>query len=481
MAVIILTLIFLSLLFTATSSAPPNFHSSSLTALLDAVPVLVEAPIPERNPSRSLWEIVVNCLLTLFACTWIAVHPNIPAPGDRWWTVAWRRVGIMAFVLLTPEMIIFWAWRQALAAKDIAAAYHERGWTKTHGFFVQMGGFMLFRNGEPLHTLTLSKLEDLVQRGDIDFPDVTDAEIQDRSKGDPFAKGVVLLHTTWFITKCITRAAQGLVITELEIVTLALAVQNSVMYMLWWKKPLDVRVSVRVNLKPDSTYTLDDYQRHESSVVISSSSRQHTGPSQMPGTAVDETMFRKLWRWTKETILGFIVSSLHTLLAIFGFSTSVYNAVIDQSGSSIFDALTGMYMPYFLSPTVGPSHQRTHTFYAEDRPSALLQFPTMLVVLTGLAFIFGGVHCFGWGFPFASILELYAWRISAVLLTCAPAVYSVTVTWLIARSRGGVFLACVAIFYITARVMLLLVAVVSMRALPVGAYTEIQWVSLISH
>ena len=32
---------------------------------------------------RSIWNIIWSCLVTIFSCTWIAVHPNVPSPKKR--------------------------------------------------------------------------------------------------------------------------------------------------------------------------------------------------------------------------------------------------------------------------------------------------------------------------------------------------------------------------------------------------------------
>lgn len=91
-------------------------------------------------------------------------------------------------------------------------------------------------------------LEDLFTKGGIMFPVITEEEIQDRSKSDGLTKAIAIFQTTWFVTQCIARYVQGLAITELEIITLAFATLNGLMYFFWWDKPLAVRHSVPVFL-----------------------------------------------------------------------------------------------------------------------------------------------------------------------------------------------------------------------------------------
>ncbi|KAG2017577.1 hypothetical protein CC2G_007078 [Coprinopsis cinerea AmutBmut pab1-1] len=83
----------------------------------------------------------------------------------------------------------------------------------------------------------------------------TRQESEDRSKGDALAKGFVLLQTSWFVVECLARHVQRLSITEIELVTLAYAVLNSVLYFFWWDKPLDVQCPIIVPLSAPQTVT----------------------------------------------------------------------------------------------------------------------------------------------------------------------------------------------------------------------------------
>ena len=61
---------------------------------------------------RSIWDILWSCLITIFACSWVSVHPNIPAPDESRWKNFLRRLEIMFWVVVAPEVIIGWAFRQ---------------------------------------------------------------------------------------------------------------------------------------------------------------------------------------------------------------------------------------------------------------------------------------------------------------------------------------------------------------------------------
>jgi hypothetical protein len=76
---------------------------------------------------------------------------------------------------------------------------------------------------------------------------VTESEILDKSKGDALGKLFTLLQTTWFIVQYLERWVSHLPRTQLEVMTLAYAVLNILIYALWWDKPLNVqdRIDVR--------------------------------------------------------------------------------------------------------------------------------------------------------------------------------------------------------------------------------------------
>ena len=107
---------------------------------------------------------------------------------------------------------------------------------------------MLMDGDEGKGVLTHEDLDYLLRKGKIGFPTITEEEIKDRSKADGLAKGIAVLQTTWFIAQCLSRPAQGLIITEIELITLAIAALNGILYFLWWNKPLDVKCCVPVLL-----------------------------------------------------------------------------------------------------------------------------------------------------------------------------------------------------------------------------------------
>ena len=140
-----------------------------------------------------------------------------------------------------------------------------------------MGGFHLFKRGSkrtsdkpishkediPLHPLAAVDLYG-DNALDIDFSSFTiptEEEIKDKGKSDWLAKSLVLLQTSWFVMQCIARAVERLPVTHLEIVTLAYAAMNFVIYVFWWNKPLNVNRPVRVYRKSSVEETISEARR----------------------------------------------------------------------------------------------------------------------------------------------------------------------------------------------------------------------------
>ena len=72
---------------------------------------------------RSLWNILWSCFATIFACSWVSVHPNIPGPNESSWRIFLRRLELMFWAVVAPEIIIAWAFRQWSSARDLEKLY----------------------------------------------------------------------------------------------------------------------------------------------------------------------------------------------------------------------------------------------------------------------------------------------------------------------------------------------------------------------
>jgi hypothetical protein len=115
------------------------------------------------------------------------------------------------------------------------------------------------------------------------------------------------------------------------------------------------------------------------------------------------------------------------------------------------------------------------------------------LIMLGVGVCFGGIHCIAWHFLFPTHAELLLWRISSVAITAIP--ISIPLMFLLvgllkelADAEDSTFDKSFALFllpggllYILARVTTLVLAFISLRGLPYGAYETVHWTTFIPH
>ena len=120
--------LFLLLLYSLASPRTVALPTSLFNSIsIDALPAA-------STTTRSAWDIVRSCLAVIFACTWVALHPNIPALIEtcdmdlqqKCWHATCRfsrKLLLFVIALLVPEYILAWAIRQRLVAGEIAKGH----------------------------------------------------------------------------------------------------------------------------------------------------------------------------------------------------------------------------------------------------------------------------------------------------------------------------------------------------------------------
>ncbi|KAF2140459.1 uncharacterized protein K452DRAFT_359536 [Aplosporella prunicola CBS 121167] len=237
--------------------------------------------VPEPT-QRGTFGILSSCIVTTLLCVWSAVHLNIPQKEDEerpWYAKHqfWRKIKWLFLALLAPELVAYGAWRQRRQAKNLlkdlenvkrkeqalankvnvpASDTEWHSWKMMHAFYAIMGGFVLEDPGndpsflsESFTRLTLSgpELSEVIQLRPNLVPKISEGEIDDKSKASRVAKAIVCVQAGWFIAQCITRMAQSLPISLLELNTLGHSICALVIYRFWWHKPLDIEQPTVIN------------------------------------------------------------------------------------------------------------------------------------------------------------------------------------------------------------------------------------------
>jgi hypothetical protein len=404
-----------------------------------------------------------------------------------------RRLGIMTVTLVAPEVTITWATIQFLSARDTAKAFNDasgvqlhqvrsdhpdigestatvvnespmsdgrnsphpsapriadrnfKGWTVTHGFVAWMGGFMLYFNGKPRATLTPKELERFVNEGSVEMPIITEADIEDRSKGDALSKGIAILQLAWFVLQLVARYVQNLPITLLELDTLAVAALTCISYGFWWKKPKDMG-------RPYAIYW---------KATVSP-------PSDLAYDKVNEIFFAEDWA-------GLLLTYLYPLPSFMGVGT-------------------------FNSPHAVQS-RRVPSAGGYDVEDAHRHRIIMLFIGCFSGAVFGGMHCLGWNVLFQGRAEQILWRAASLAIVSAPVSifllnsYAIWKghfwldhfwrdnSWLDHFGEAIAFLVVFASFftYVFARATLIVLILMSFRSLPPGIYDTVTWTKFIPH
>ncbi|KIM28286.1 hypothetical protein M408DRAFT_23986 [Serendipita vermifera MAFF 305830] len=454
------------------------------------IPVSIEsrdvASCDGLNSQRSIWSIVWSCLSTIFLCTWVAVHPNVhfrPEKRNQSWLEKWLwdplhefftyKVVLFLWALLVPEYILAWAVRQYVKAGEISKEVPE--WTRTHGFFMIMGGFHLFRlPADALSTqfppstpfprpppnplfnkvsFKPSESSDFVvptglhsRKDEVpvcplkleDFtPDLlkaiapSETELKDRGKSDALTKLIVLVQTLWFVVQCIARGVQHLPLTELEVVTLAYTMLNFFIYVFWWDKPRNVECPIRV-------YKTSTASHKES------------------GEEGDEWSDSWWFRWA-EPILRYTIGQQDDYVTI-------------SKQRSI---------PMFWSGRMG-----------EQELGLAGLGPSIL----GSAF--GAIHCIAWSSEFPSHAELILWRIACISMISVPFIAAIICAWwtidpgeqdwyeywlVLIGNISAIALMLSAWLYVAARIATLVIAFTSLRSLAPAAFMTVDWTTFIPH
>jgi len=312
-----------------------------------------------------------------------------------------------------------------------------------------MGGFMEYEGNQPIRVLLPDKLGSYSLTGNGDFPRISKAEIDDKSKGDAISKGFVILQTGWFVAQCIARGVQGLPITELELITVAFAALNFVMYLLWWEKPLNVQRGVRVYKKRETEEPVDDGDV-ETTVGFWVAFRDVL--SDLPAAIVRGPLADKFddVPWPFRVLCWSVLKPFHIIMV----------RGEDQTNEDL---------------------KRVDTFYPDRWVRAFFAASSV----TPMASTFGGIHCIGWSFTFPSHSEQTLWRVASVSITCIPIIYilltSVGYKSAILEYGVGAFLVPQLFFYTFCRLVLLVLPLLCLRSLPLAAYHVVRWTSFIPH
>jgi len=101
----------------------PSVLMAAVTNVTCPTPVVIGPAGPPPPQFRTLANILWSCLLTIFACTWTSIHPNI-WPCAKPWDRFRYRIALFILNVLMPETMVQWSISQWFAARKLAQDYN---------------------------------------------------------------------------------------------------------------------------------------------------------------------------------------------------------------------------------------------------------------------------------------------------------------------------------------------------------------------
>lgn len=146
--------------------------------------------VPQPD-GRGTLDIIVSCVITIFLCSWTCICVNVPPPKNSQFRQFLDKWHLFCLNVLGPEFVFMLALGQYLSARKSVEAFHDSGytgWTITHAFYADMGGFTFQPRGWKSFPVNSKELHYLVTKGYLPFPEVTKEHIQDKDKASGLAR-----------------------------------------------------------------------------------------------------------------------------------------------------------------------------------------------------------------------------------------------------------------------------------------------------
>jgi hypothetical protein len=408
--------------------------------------------------TRGTMDILWSCIITVFLCSWSVLYLNVSGNHGRRPSLL-NKLSWVVFTIFFPEILATFAQNQWLSAQYSVSEFQNNdsiGWSLTHGFFADMGGFVLHPPDYPPFPVSAQQIHYLVSHSFMEFPNIDRETIWDRNKADGFVRTIIFIQIIWFASQCIWRGFQYSLISTLELDVVAIVLCTFPTLYFWLHKPLDVTTPITLHLK-DGVLVCNILQSAEGSARIPfrKTPLDFVSPAPDPYEILDPIM------WALELVLGIGADPDHGPINTFK-NTSRMNPgkvrVID----------------------VGVSSTITLTFIGIHFLAWNFEYPTTIERQLSRG---ACVALLGCAISFATLWILMTWQLPTICrLSGIPQVHTATQ---LCKEMHWLFQYTLSISHIglygIARLFVIGEALAGLRALPAGIFRNVQWPSFLAN
>ncbi|KLO14053.1 hypothetical protein SCHPADRAFT_939836 [Schizopora paradoxa] len=364
------------------------------------------------------------------------------------------------------------------STSQLGRIVRQNRFTFVHGFYAAMGGFTFiqprgFFVEEPKQVkLTVAGVKFFMKYEPDLIPDLSLTSITDRQKSNSLGKTLLVVQVFWFCLSCVSRLAERLPLSLLEVSTLAHGLFTLSSYAMWWSKPLSVDVPTWISM--DGEHARDAYAL----VFIASRGyfRKSDEYEQLKAALVSNSPPP-----TRKPILK-----------------AAWNAV-ERYGISPED-LSTIRDTFFIPMSIKSVPELSDLFNARGFATLsnyVLQEGTDYVVTTCIPLVYGFLHLLALRAQFPTSIERELWRIASVVVMSSGA-FGALVDFIvdiclhglgvsgslgqaIGRSRRIAYNYILPFFYLLASGYLLVESIRQLWYLPHDAYVVASWSYYIPH
>lgn len=223
-----------------------------------------------ETTGRGTLGLVTTCLVTIFLCTWVVIHPRV---YESQLFATLHKFALFFKAILAPEFIAvegLQEWAQCRRMVRDCATVTVGEFKLIHAFYISMLA-LRYRTPRGDRVIWPNQYVWLLQQGHIRWADqpswgLSEGKIRDISKADSATKLITLVQVSWFVAQSIMRTAHSLPLSQLESMTISYIPLFAVTYFFWWEKPKDIRTPSIVSID-DLHLTAEEMHTFESMAV----------------------------------------------------------------------------------------------------------------------------------------------------------------------------------------------------------------------